>query len=78
LRARYFKFLRRWEAAMPVELRRYQTKPKMPAPPDPPLWEDLLNGAAVSFCILVFAWGLEHLVFDYLANPNFYWSDLMR
>jgi hypothetical protein len=60
---------------MPVELRHYQTKPKMPAPP---LWEDLLNGAAVSFCILVFAWGLEHLVFDYLANPNFYWSDLMR
>jgi hypothetical protein len=36
----------------------------------PTLATDLLDGVAVAFCILLFSWGMQHIVFDYLANPN--------
>jgi hypothetical protein len=41
-----------------------------PSPRRPPtLTTDILDGLAVAFCIVLFVWAMQHIVFDDLANP---------
>lgn len=38
--------------------------------PHPGLVPDILDGLAVAFSIVMITWAAQHVVFDYLANPN--------
>jgi hypothetical protein len=55
---------------MPVNLPDSGKPPEAPKGSPFPLMADILDGLAVAFCILLFIWGMQHVVFDYLANPN--------
>jgi hypothetical protein len=57
------------EAAMPTNLPPAKI-PEGAQEPPPFLATDLLDGFAVAFSILLLTWASQHLVFDYLANPN--------
>jgi len=58
--------------AMPVDLPVRRGMRPAPRVPPPTLLSDVLDGLAVAFCILLVGWGTQHIIFDYIASPN--WS----
>jgi hypothetical protein len=55
---------------MPITLPDRKNGPRRRNGPRPGLVPDILDGLAVAFCIVMFTWAAQHVVFDYLANPN--------
>jgi hypothetical protein len=55
---------------MPINLPDRKNGPRSSKSSRPGLVPDILDGLAVAFCILMIAWAAQHVVFDYLANPN--------
>ncbi len=55
---------------MPINLPDRKNGRRSPNGPHPNLIRDMLDGLAVALCIIIITWAAQHVVFDYLANPN--------
>jgi hypothetical protein len=55
---------------MPINLPNRMNNQGPQKGPPVSLAADILDGLAVAFCILIITWAMQHVVFDYLANPD--------